>query len=119
MSDSLHRYGNYNNRRGGNDRPGFNNQQESRPPPAPVHGKFPLHFGAIFSLKISLMTPNIKSKCLFFRIDEAERPRLVLKPRTVTEPINALADTKQSAAIFGAARPREENLSKVVKPEDE
>lgn len=44
--------------------------------------------------------------------DESERPRLVLKPRTVTEPINALAETKQAAAIFGAAKPREENLSK-------
>lgn len=57
-----------------------------------------------------------KNKLIFFIIfqiiDEAERPRLVLKPRTVTEPINALAETKQSAAIFGAARPREENLSK-------
>lgn len=49
--------------------------------------------------------------------DEAERPRLVLKPRTVTEPMNALAETKQAAAIFGAAKPREENLSK-VKPNE-
>lgn len=49
---------------------------------------------------------------LFRIVDEAERPRLVLKPRTVTEPINALAETKQAATIFGAARPREENLSK-------
>lgn len=44
--------------------------------------------------------------------DDAERPRLVLKPRTVTDPVNALAETKQAAAIFGAAKPREENLSK-------
>lgn len=48
----------------------------------------------------------------FFHKDDAERPRLVLKPRTVAEPINALAETKQAAAIFGAAKPREENLSK-------
>lgn len=61
----------------------------------------------------------IWSNCLFewlfysfSKKDEAERPRLVLKPRTVAEPINALAETKQAAAIFGAAKPREENLSK-------
>lgn len=50
-------------------------------------------------------------------VDESERPRLVLKPRTVTEPINAVAETKQAATIFGAAKPREENLSKVPKAE--
>lgn len=53
-----------------------------------------------------------------YYLDETERPRLVLKPRTVTEPINAVADTKQSAAIFGAAKPREENLSKPSKAEE-
>lgn len=40
--------------------------------------------------------------------DDEGRPKLNLKPRTVDAPINALADTKQSAAIFGAARPRDE-----------
>ncbi|XP_055311971.1 eukaryotic translation initiation factor 4H-like isoform X2 [Sitodiplosis mosellana] len=85
------REGSFNNRddrygnynRRGTDRP-FNNQHDNRPPPSVA----PVH-------------------------DEAERPRLVLKPRTVADPINALAETKQAATIFGAAKPREENLSKV------
>lgn len=49
--------------------------------------------------------------------DESERPKLLLMPRTVTEPINALAETKQAASIFGAAKPREENLPKVKSEE--
>ncbi|EDW84488.2 uncharacterized protein Dwil_GK14152 [Drosophila willistoni] len=40
--------------------------------------------------------------------DDDDRPKLVLKPRTVTDPINALADTKQAASIFGKAKPRDE-----------
>lgn len=49
---------------------------------------------------------------MVYNLDDSERPRLVLKPRTVTDPINALAETKQAAAIFGAARPREEKSEK-------
>lgn len=36
------------------------------------------------------------------------RPKLNLAPRTVKDPVNALAATKQAAAIFGDAKPREE-----------
>ncbi|XP_075159292.1 eukaryotic translation initiation factor 4H1 isoform X1 [Haematobia irritans] len=43
-------------------------------------------------------------------IDDSERPRLQLAPRTVNAPINGLAETKQAAAIFGNAKPREEKL---------
>uniref|UniRef100_A0A182PE45 RRM domain-containing protein n=1 Tax=Anopheles epiroticus TaxID=199890 RepID=A0A182PE45_9DIPT len=39
-----------------------------------------------------------------------ERPRLKLAPRSTNAPLNALAETKQSAAIFGNARPREEKI---------
>uniref|UniRef100_A0A1B0BFT6 Eukaryotic translation initiation factor 4H n=1 Tax=Glossina palpalis gambiensis TaxID=67801 RepID=A0A1B0BFT6_9MUSC len=46
-------------------------------------------------------------------IDDSERPRLQLKPRTVNAPINGLAETKQAAAIFGNAKPREEKLKEL------
>lgn len=38
---------------------------------------------------------------------DAGRPKLKLAPRTVNAPVNGLADTKQAAAIFGEAKPRE------------
>ncbi|CAG9809023.1 unnamed protein product [Chironomus riparius] len=44
---------------------------------------------------------------------DAGRPKLKLAPRTVKEPVNGLAETKQAAAIFGMAKPRDE------KPKDE
>lgn len=46
---------------------------------------------------------------------DAGRPKLNLAPRTVKDPVNALASTKQAAAIFGEAKPREEK----VKDEEE
>lgn len=52
-------------------------------------------------------------------IDDSERPRLKLAPRTVKEPINALAATKQAAAIFGEAKPRDEKLHKPAAAEEE
>ncbi|XP_002001168.3 hyphally regulated cell wall protein 1 [Drosophila mojavensis] len=42
----------------------------------------------------------------FASLDDDDRPKIVLQPRTVTEPINALAETKQAASIFGNAKPR-------------
>ncbi|XP_061394282.1 eukaryotic translation initiation factor 4H isoform X3 [Musca vetustissima] len=52
-------------------------------------------------------------------IDDSERPRLQLKPRTVNAPINGLAETKQSAAIFGNAKPREEKLQEEAREQNE
>uniref|UniRef100_T1H0V0 Eukaryotic translation initiation factor 4H n=1 Tax=Megaselia scalaris TaxID=36166 RepID=T1H0V0_MEGSC len=43
--------------------------------------------------------------------DDSERPRLKLEPRTIKEPVNSLAETKQNALIFGNAKPRDEKLA--------
>jgi hypothetical protein len=48
---------------------------------------------------------------LIFSDRDAGRPKLKLLPRTAKEPINALAETSQAAAIFGKARPREEKAA--------
>ena len=40
--------------------------------------------------------------------DLANRPRLNLKPRTVADPVNCLADTATRSAIFGDGKPRKE-----------
>lgn len=83
------RYNNFSRNRGGErdrERSNFNPSHNDRPAPAAA----PLG-----------------------SIDDSERPRLNLKPRTIQAPINALAETKQSAAIFGNAKPREEKLKEL------
>lgn len=47
---------------------------------------------------------------IIFAEEAAARPKLKLLPRTVKDPVNALADTMQKQSIFGGAKPREENL---------
>jgi len=46
--------------------------------------------------------------CFSFAEDLANRPRLNLKPRTVSNPVNALADTASRMAIFGEGKPRDD-----------
>eukprot|EP00112_Aurelia_sp_Birch-Aquarium-sp1_P001783 Seg1194.1 transcript_id=Seg1194.1/GoldUCD/mRNA.D3Y31 product="Eukaryotic translation initiation factor 4H" protein_id=Seg1194.1/GoldUCD/D3Y31 len=42
--------------------------------------------------------------------DDAGRPRLKLLPRSVKDPVNALADSVQQSNIFGGAKPRDEKM---------
>ncbi|XP_068900052.1 eukaryotic translation initiation factor 4H-like isoform X2 [Tenebrio molitor] len=42
--------------------------------------------------------------------DTSGRPKLKLQPRTVKDPVNAMAETSQTSTIFGGAKPREEKL---------
>ncbi|XP_068153046.1 uncharacterized protein DDB_G0283697 [Drosophila tropicalis] len=63
---------------------------------------------------------NPSSKHKLGQPDDDDRPKLVLKPRTVTDPINAIADTKQAASIFGKAKPRDEReISPLSSPHGE
>ncbi|XP_055914943.1 eukaryotic translation initiation factor 4H isoform X2 [Eupeodes corollae] len=84
--DGGDRYNNYNRQRGGGgDRDRQYNNSNDRPP------------SSVGSL------------------DDSERPRLNLHPRSIQAPINALAVTKQAASIFGNAKPREEKLKELGK----
>lgn len=51
---------------------------------------------------------NIQLSHLQLAERDAGRPKLMLAPRSVKDPVCGLAQTKQAAAIFGDAKPREE-----------
>ncbi|KAF7388134.1 hypothetical protein HZH66_010901 [Vespula vulgaris] len=40
----------------------------------------------------------------------SRRKRLVLAPRTIQDPVNAIAESSKSSSIYGGAKPREEKL---------
>merc|ERR1712083_120839 len=51
--------------------------------------------------------------------EAAARPKLKLLPRTVKDPVNALAETMQKQSIFGGAKPREETVESNSRRESE
>ena len=42
--------------------------------------------------------------------EQAARPKLLLKPRTVAVPLNDLVESDKRRAIFGEAKPRDEKV---------
>lgn len=66
---------------------------------------------AQYLLNILYWSPLTAILLLSHLPDDEGRPKLNLKPRTIAEPINSLAETSQSAAIFGNARPRDEKVT--------
>lgn len=71
----------------------------------PTTSERPQRVGHLTLWKLSMC------QCCFPISEEAAaRPKLKLLPRTVKDPVNALAETLQTQTIFGGAKPREENL---------
>ena len=68
-------------------------------------------FCAMHSLLLKIMFLNL--------LDEAgARPKLKLLPRSVKDPVNAIADTSNRSSIFGEAKPRDEKVFSNKKMDD-
>lgn len=55
---------------------------------------------------------NLLYLIVLFTLDTTGRKRLELKPRTVKEPVNAIAESSKTSSIYGGAKPRDEKLEK-------
>lgn len=71
-------------------------------------------------LQVCLYTNILLRSCLqndknnfniFIVADTSGRKRLVLAPRTIQDPINAIAESSKSSSIYGGAKPREEKIN--------
>jgi len=58
---------------------------------------------------------NTNSHKIIITIDTTGRKRLELKPRTVKEPVNSMAESSKTSSIYGGAKPREEKLKTMDK----
>lgn len=85
---------------GGRPRPERKSFTEDLPNPTP---------GTFFFLKKILHFYDVN---FFLTLDTTGRPKLKLQPRTVKDPVNALAETSQTSTVFGGAKPREETMPK-------
>ena len=77
----------------------------------PSHVTFPFEYRTPILSGILMVTVVTNAYVILFAEESAARPRLRLLPRSVKDPVNALAETMQKQSIFGDAKPREEVLA--------
>jgi len=94
----------------GNFRGGFTDRDQDR-------GRGSGNYGRSTSIRnTEYRAPEFKEPSL----DEAAgRPRLKLLPRSVKDPVNAVADTSNRSSIFGEAKPRDEKVATAEKSNNE
>jgi len=95
-------YGQFNDDTGGNrdwPRTGTSSRTYTNKPPLRASGSDRKPFDEPFLKEAAAAPP-----------DTSGRKRLELKPRTVKEPVNALAESTKTSSIYGGAKPREEKM---------